>query len=108
MDVIYQGFYRGLSTDSAHPTVMSTSSHFERDSDGSPVGLLWGPELNDKERLQDTLYLMALVGILMNDTMNVLVDDQIIESESHKLSRSYLKLRGHTPSEELRAEPEGI
>ncbi|MFN4017573.1 MAG: DUF5677 domain-containing protein [Reyranella sp.] len=103
MDTSYQGFYRGLSNDSAHPTVMSVSSHWARDEQGAPTGLLWGPELHDRERVQDTLFLIALVGILLIDAVNSLIDDKAVEQESHALSRTYLSLKGHTPSAELSA-----
>lgn len=101
MDVSYQGFYRGLSTDSAHPTVMSISSHFSREPSGRPTGLLWGPEIQDNDRVQDTMYIIALVGIQLIDTINTLIGDSDVNRESHRLSRMYLKLKGHAPAEDL-------
>ncbi len=106
---IYEGFYRGLSTDSAHPTVMSISSHWDKDADDKPCGILWGPEVRDDDALLDTIFVVVLVNLLLIDTLNELTKDEQIERNSHELSRVYLRLKGHTVSEELdQARPEQL
>jgi hypothetical protein len=95
MTVTYESYYRGLSTDSAHPTVLSLSSIWQIDPDGRPTGVLWGPEVRD---VSDTLEILALFGILLLDQVNLLIGDKDAERTSLDLSRKYLQLRGIEPS----------
>jgi hypothetical protein len=96
MTATYESFYRGLSTDSAHPTVLSLSPIWERDSDGRPTGVLWGPEVRD---VGDTLETLAFVGILMIGEINLLIGNEDVEGASHLLSRKYLELRHIEPAQ---------
>ncbi len=57
MGEIYDTFYRGLSGDAAHPTIMSLNRHAALDSDGWLIGLRWGPDVDD---VDDTV--MAVCG----------------------------------------------
>jgi hypothetical protein len=67
------------------------------------------PELRDDVHIRDTLFTIALVGILLIDALNTLIDDKTLGAESHHLSRLYLQLTGHSPSEELdRNAPEAL
>jgi hypothetical protein len=44
---IYDVFYRGLSNDSAHPSITALNRHVESNHAGLVTGLKWGPDVND-------------------------------------------------------------
>jgi hypothetical protein len=100
MTATYESFYRGLSTDSAHPTVLSLSTIWQRDSNGRPTGVLWGPEVRD---VSDTLETLVFVGILLIDEINLLIGNKDVEATSLIVSRRYLELRHIDPAENSNA-----
>jgi Family of unknown function (DUF5677) len=73
LDHVYDSFYRGLSTDAAHPTLLSLNNHFDTDSTGAFKDLRWGPDLNDALSIDDTLSLAALAGLVLIEQANVLL-----------------------------------
>lgn len=78
LDHVYDGFYRGLSTDAAHPTLLSLNNHFDADSTGAFKDLRWGPDLNDALSIDDTLSLAALAGLVLVEQANgLLKSDEI-------------------------------
>ena len=46
---IYDTYFRGLSGDSAHTTVLSLGRHAVADPDGVMTGTKWGPDLSETE-----------------------------------------------------------
>jgi hypothetical protein len=78
LDHVYDGFYRGLSTDAAHPTLLSLNNHFDTDSTGKLKSLRWGPDFNDALSIDDTLSLAALAGLILVEKANVLLKNDEI------------------------------
>jgi hypothetical protein len=60
LDSIYDTYYRGISNDAAHPSIVALNSYVETDSSGEIVGLKWGPEVAD---IEDTM-IVVCTGVI--------------------------------------------
>jgi len=93
MRMRYDAFYKGLSNDSAHPSLMSLRSAWDMDEASSTVrGLQWGPGPLAPDRIDDTLELIALVGIDLMDQANILLKSDKVMEAIKPLSDEYLVL----------------
>lgn len=57
---IYDTYYRGLSNDAAHPSVIALNRHVDADKNGLIKGLRWGPDVTDVE---DTLMIACTAAV---------------------------------------------
>lgn len=90
MRMMYDGFYKGLSNDSAHPTLMSLKALWDMDEATNTVrGLQWGPANVGPEAHDDTLELLSLVGICLIEEANKMVKSDKVTAELEALSLEY-------------------
>jgi hypothetical protein len=90
MRMMYDGFYKGLSNDSAHPTLMSLRALWDMDESTNTVrGLQWGPATVGPEALDDTLELLSLVGICLIEQANKMLKNDKITAELETASLEY-------------------
>jgi hypothetical protein len=47
LEGIYDTYYRGLSNDSSHPTLVAMDRYTDKDAEGEFVGLKWSPDASD-------------------------------------------------------------
>lgn len=59
---IYDTYYRGLSNDAAHPSVVALNRHVDTNEKGEVIGFRWGPSAND---VKDTLMAACTASIYL-------------------------------------------
>jgi hypothetical protein len=59
---IYNTYYRGLSNDSAHPSLSAMNRHTDLDPNGEVIGLKWAPDARD---IRDTLSVICTTGVYL-------------------------------------------
>jgi hypothetical protein len=91
---MYGPIYRGLSSEAAHPTVMSLFAVWLFDQNGNIRGWRGGPE-SAEEKLADLLLLIALVGICFLEQANTLLKNDEIAAQIEEASRQYKELQGN-------------
>jgi hypothetical protein len=93
MGEMYGAFYRGLSTDAAHPTVMSLFSVWLFDNGGNIGGWRWGPASFDADKLGWLLMLMSLAGICLIEQTNTLLKNDEVRVQLEEIAKAYHTLQ---------------
>jgi len=99
---IYNTYYRGLSNDSAHPSLPAMNRHTDLDPNGEVIGLKWTPGAQD---ISDTLSVICTTGVYLAAVALELFGVKEAPVQLEAIWETYKRLIDEV---ELLAGPEGI
>ena len=88
---IYDTYFRGLSGDASHTTVLSLNRHAGQDSNGMMIGTRWGP--NDAETAATLMTLCSIMFYLLHWVTDTLAARQG-DAELERCCAEYKRLTG--------------
>jgi hypothetical protein len=90
---IYDVYYRGLSNDSAHPSIVALNRHVDADQRGEIKRLRWGPDVAD---IEDTLLATCTAAVYLIFWAKEVLDGEEISAELDGCWEEYKRLVGAT------------
>ena len=88
---IYDTYYRGLSNDAAHPSVVALNHHVDADENGLIKGLRWGPNVPDVE---DTIMAACTAAVHTIYLAKEMLNQEDISTGLDRCWEEYKRLTG--------------
>lgn len=91
LEGIYDVYYRALSNDAAHPSILSLNRHVKVDTNQNISNLHWGPDVQD---VADTLKALSAAGMHLIALMESANTTEQLSAQSANYLQEFRKLTG--------------